>query len=579
MRTLNAIALGALLVIEPAWAAEWNLTDGAGVHPNYRGPVPQKSDVIFSARFKRDESAAVAKSFGATRIEWVYATDESWVKSLEQVAPWFGGTLNSNAPLPAGSGFATDFDGTPIVAPWMKSWGAKWVTTASPETRKVMAEQLERYLSWGADSIQFDDPLLQAYASQYGGGDFNPATQAGFKEWLSRHPDKAASRAAGLSDFNGDYRAFLKAKHGVKDAADYAKRFRDFPSTPLWLDYVQSTVEGYYAEVRRRLAQNGQKPVALSMNISNLFEPDESNRAFFLTGFADYLMAETPINSTAQMVSQIATARSLRLAFAPSIKPADLPRNRVAVATLYALGAPPVVPWDVFTGTEKRYFGTPEEYGDLYRFARSQERWLDGFESAALVGVAVAVDKFQAETTRAVVKKLIERHIPFAYVPVGGRSELAADTGRLRSLKLLVLANDDADYPPAELQAMAAAGMRRVRAAQVDDAVLEPLRPFVVAPGGQNVRLYTRAARAAPARVAVHVVDEARGDQKQPGGDCKRRLGLRRPLLGDFRIEQATWATPAGSVKLTPQDDGKSYVYFSLPSCPVWGVLEMDLRR
>ena len=183
---VKACALVSLLLVF-LWSplplhADWSLLDGARVHPEYRGPVPKKSDVIFSTRSKRDNAAEVAKAFGATRIEWVYSTEPEFVHSLQSVAPWFGGTVNSTIPLPKDEGIAKDLEGRPIVAPWMKSWGAKWITTTDPHTREALKGVVQRYLELGASSIQVDDPLLQYTAANWG-GDFSESSLAGFRSF------------------------------------------------------------------------------------------------------------------------------------------------------------------------------------------------------------------------------------------------------------------------------------------------------------------------------------------------------------------------------------------------------------
>jgi len=286
---------------------------------------PAYSDVVFSPRFLRPESFDIAKNFSATRAEWIYVAQWSeFAEQLNRLPGWVGLTLNSNPIVVGGEGYAQNFDGIPLVAPWMKSWGAKWATTTHPETRKALAQQLERSLAVGARSIQFDDPLLQVYSARFHAGDFNPATQAGFVDWLRRYPNQAQVRAAGLDDFSGQYRDFLVLKHQIRDAEDYKHRFQSFPSNALWQQYVQSTVEDYFFLLRKRLHENSPHPVALSMNLS-LKWPDARYHSFFLSAFPDYMMAETEINDTSALIAQAATARSLDLGFAPSIRPMDLP--------------------------------------------------------------------------------------------------------------------------------------------------------------------------------------------------------------------------------------------------------------
>lgn len=186
----------------------WSLLDGADAHPEYRGQVPKKSDVVFSTRSKKPEAFEAANSFGATRVEWVYATDAEFVSQIKREVGWFGGALNSSTKLPSEAGMAKDFDDS-FVAPWMKAWGVQLTTTTHPDTQKSLRAQAKAYLGMGADSIQCDDPALQFFSGTRLGGDFNPSTLAESK-FLESYPDQAELKRLGLASFRGDYREFLK---------------------------------------------------------------------------------------------------------------------------------------------------------------------------------------------------------------------------------------------------------------------------------------------------------------------------------------------------------------------------------
>ncbi|MGF1615342.1 MAG: hypothetical protein ACFCVA_15935 [Gammaproteobacteria bacterium] len=262
--------------------AQGSLADGGKVHLRYHGIVPARSDVVFSTRFKRPEAPALIKAFGATRVEWVYTTDRAFASLLKEQAPWFSGTLNANGPLPTEAGFARDFDGNIITAPWMRGWGGRWVTTTHPETQRAMAGQVLRYLEIGANALQHDDPLLQLYAALNQAGDFNASTLAGFPRFLATRANRMQVEAAGRLGFTGDDRDFLVKRHRVAEAADDRRRFRRFPSTPMWLASLQRGVEEHFLRLRQQLKSTGH-PVPLSMNLSALYEPLESNPLFFLT--------------------------------------------------------------------------------------------------------------------------------------------------------------------------------------------------------------------------------------------------------------------------------------------------------
>jgi hypothetical protein len=199
----------------------------------------------------------------------------------------------------------------------------------------------------GVDSIRHDDPQMQALSALYQGGDFNPSTVKLFPAWLSRNATDAELVVSGLADMGTDYREWLRNRRGITGAVDYARRWRALLSSRLWLAFVRSMVLDPMWCVREQAARLRGHPVSLSMNLAEFTEPLASNHFFFLTPVANFALPETRIESLPNLMSQDDTLRSLGLGFVPSITPLGRSENRTAIATLYALGAPALVPWDV----------------------------------------------------------------------------------------------------------------------------------------------------------------------------------------------------------------------------------------
>jgi len=582
------IALGVVMLVlairpVPSVAA-WTLTEGAAVHPAYQGAVPAKADVVFSTRYKRSDSIEVARAFGATRIEWVYTKEPGFVKALKEVAPWFGGAINANGPLPSDDGMAKDFDGEVLAPPWMKAWSAKWVTTTHPDTQQAIAKQISLALSMGANSIQVDDANFQYHGALYHGGDFNPSTLAGFNAFLETYKDQSKVKALGLLNFQGTYRDYLKVRYDIKNAADYKRRYRSLPSTPLWLAYIQSTVDQHYMRLKRLVSAGRSNSVPLSINLLTLTAPDETSALFHLAPFADYSMPETNITDFVTVASMGATARALRLGWVPSILPLSVAENRAAIANLYAMGGQPVVPWDVYngndaTGMPNRYYGKPQEYSDLYRFVRSHPELFNNLESTAVVGVVVSVNRYQPDKTKALLQLLVERQIPFAFVPLGGTSrryEAAPD--QLQRYKLLVTVNPDSDFDARDLKALEDSRVERRGPGDLGGTALDAFRPFVVAPGSGRVRLYPRAVPGDSSRLVVHVVDEARALPIAADMGCSRRVGIRNFAIDPKRIKTAYWVTGESRASVEP-DLSSAGTYFTLPGCSLWGALDLELKH
>lgn len=578
----RSVALGASLALAVAVRAAqgdaWRLADGAGVHPDWRGPVPAASDIVFSTRFRRDDAVAVAREFGATRIEWTYAADADYLRQLHEVAPWIGGAVNANGPLLDDAGYARDFDGRVLGAPWMKGWNGRWITTQAAPARAELERQVQRFVDLGVRSIQVDDPLLQLFPGLFQGGDFNDATVAGFPRYLKETAEPAAVAAAGLARFEGDYREFLRRHHGVVDAADYERRSRGFPSTRLWLDYLRDSVAQHHAWLRDRLHRDG---VALSMNLVQMTLPDAGDRSWFLTLYLDYAVAETPNTDYSALLSKTATLRALGIGFVPSIQPQSLAVNRVALATAYALGAPPLVPWDTYVGNDdrglaRRYFGQPAELADIYRFARANRQALDRHELDAVVGLVVPVDRVRPAALKGLIDRLVARQVPFAFVPAGGSPRApAVDASRLDGFRVLVLTHPEGDYDPPTRAALARSHARRLTPGQLEGDLLADLQPFRPQPGDESLRLVPRSVPGSD-DIALHVVDPGRGEPVAGDTACRRRLEVPDGALGAARVTAASWSSGAGRRPLRLERAGPA-TQIILDDCPLWGIVLLRL--
>jgi hypothetical protein len=577
----RAVLWAALWTAVQAHAA-WSLVEGAQTQAPLAPGVPKGSDVVFSVRSLRPEAIDVAKSFSATRIEWSYAIDPEFIKTARKEVGWFGGAMNALTKLPTEAGASKDFDGKTIVPPRMKAWDVQWNTTTHPDTQAALRSRAKRYMEVGADSIQIDDPLLQYFAGYALHGDFNDSTVAGFPAYLKR-ADPAEVQKAGLAGFQGDYRELLRKRFGIQSAKDYSRQWAKLPTRELWLDYLKQSVADHFAGLREYLKSVHGSAVPLSMNLSFLDRPSEENRNFFLTPYADYSMAETLSDDVLEMQLRVITARSLGLGFVPSPKaPKDAPANRWAIASFYAMGGNPLVPWDVFVGNDDqgkaaRYFGTPADYADLYQFVRRRAALFDGYEQTPVVGIVVPVDRYAEDATLALVRRLNQRRIPFAFVPVGGKHrKIGVDVARLEHFKLLVTPNPEPDFARDQWGELHRKPLSMIHASRLADSMVDELVPLVVGGGTERLQWYPRARiDGKTARLSVHLVDQARS---APGpGDCRRRVVLRRSALGNFNVDKVSWHSPTRDSALELTREGGELAV-TIPECVMWGVVSYDLK-
>lgn len=558
--------------------AEWSFLDSWRSHPPFQGSVPKRSDVVFSTRFKRDHAPDVARLFGATRIEWVNSTDPAFITTLREVAPWFGGTVNSTMPLINDQGIAQDIEGKPIVAPWMKSWGAKWITVADQRTRAALMKRVADYLMAGADSIQVDDPLLQ-FAARWWGADFSESSLRGFRTFLLSHPDGELLQAVGLDNPDLDYRQFLASAYGIRTAEEYAQRQKQLPTTPIWHTYLKSSVLGYYATLREAIDSVAGRRVALSMNLS-LIGTDDRNPRLSLAPFLDYAIVETNIDDYDMLTLQAATYRALGIGFVPSIRPKTRLENRGAIAFLYALGAQPLVPWDVYinNGPESpptRFFGTADDYSDIYRFVRKNAELFDEFESLPVVGIISPTRNYQQKRTLELVRRLNKANVPFALIPVGETHPL--DPIRLRGFRALLTVNSPSDIGAAHLLAIEESGVRMISSEQLNSAQLKRLSPLRTS-NWSSTRMVFRGKTSGRTALAIHLIPDAHTSDLTTGERCERALSIDKQFLDHKPVLNVSVYSPLHRA-ISPINTDPETVTFTVPFCDSWAIALLTLSE
>ena len=575
-RFLYVLACAALQAPLSA-SADWSLPTGASVHPAYRGPVPKRADVVFSTRTRKPEAFEQVKAFRATRVEWAYVADKQYIAQMKALAPVFGAATNpyeANIPEEA---TVRDFEGQPIVNPRMKAsaGGGRALTTTHPAARKFIFDRVGRYIEAGANAMEIDDPGYQVYAAERHHGDFNPATLAGFKKYCAALAQKGQLPRGMEKLAELDYNVYLQQAYAIRSKEEYARRANDLPTNELWVRYLKSTVDEFYVELRAFMKKSGPQGMPLSMNLIGLTRPDATLGQFFLAKHADYGISEVYTTDFRELGFRAATVRSLGLGYVPTIIYKEVAEARRSIALMYAWGANPLVPWDVFVGNDAsgapiRKSGTPQEFGDLYNLVRSHPELFEGYELAAVVGIPVPTARYREERTRELVHKLVNRNVPFVFFPLGEGQDPALGQ-KMSQVQVLAVVNDDADFAPQHLQLLKGANVRR-NAHQLSEADVAALAPIRVSPtqaGSPRRFIVPRVDR--QGRVVVHLIQPAaEGKDKRPDA-CVKEIEFVQPAALGRRAGKAQW-TDAGGAKPVNVAGTK----FAVPSCAFWGVLAVE---
>jgi hypothetical protein len=317
-----------------------------------------------------------------TRIEWSYVTDRAMIGRFKETTPVFVAALNTITP----PGHAVSFEGTPIIAPWMTSFGKPgarmpYICQNNPEDLAARIGQAVALMTDGVtDTFQFDD--------WYGNAQMLWYPNACFCE----HCQKEFAAEMGLPIH---YRDYLRGR-GFTHTAELFEAAKQ-GKVPLWEDYVrfqQQTVTRFFRRLRQGLDQALGQPVTLSVNGSVL---DFGGRIETVLPFVDYFNGETHDFAPEALVKMAEASRRRErkqvVSFFPptaleSYDDAAFVRsvNR-GIALCYCLGLQPLFPYDVYAGNDPktgklkpRWYGTWEQYQRPYETVREHPEWFDHYD-------------------------------------------------------------------------------------------------------------------------------------------------------------------------------------------------------
>lgn len=559
--------------------AQWSLLDGARTHPDYHGQVPKRSDVIFSSRFKRDDAVEVAEAYGASRVEWGYSADPAFVDSINKRIGWYGGAVNAVMPLPGNVGIALDLDGKGIVPPWMKSWAPLLMSSAHPAAEKSWQDAARKFINLGAKSIQVDDQMSRYHAVHWG-ADFSPAALQGFKAFLHAYPRQGGLSSLITKDMlESDYKNYLAQRHGINTAKEYLEKYKGLPSTKLWSSYLKESAASNFIGFRKYVDGIGSGRVAFSANLQ-IKKPDDTDPLVRLAPYVDYAIVESKIDDMDKIVAQAALFRALGVGYAPSLLPKSTQENRLAIAEIYALGGQPLVPWDVYIADQPRdrYFGSVQDYGDLYHYVRKYPEEFDGFEYLPSVGVLVNMKNYRQEETERLVSELTRRNIPWGYVVSGdnaGHYQLGAE--HLSHFQRIIALNPQSDFSAVDKAAIAAVAEKvEWSVNRLDYGILDSFAPFVDA---GTLKLFPRG-RTQPQGhpvLQIHVLNESTETGKPAAGECRRTFGVRREALGGLKPLSVRWSSIRGAASPAHWENSAGF-FFHVPECVLWGILHVELE-
>jgi len=368
--------------------------------------APKASDVIMRTlhlhpRHADDphDTMRAVREFHVTRLAWSYVTDAAFIEKLEAAGRTFGGAASAPSFVPEDPEsdwydrvVIKDLEGRPIIAPWKRTWNRTlWGCINNPELERGYLRYLQKYIDAGAEVMQRDEPGANHLATRWGGC-FCDHCMKGFRGYLGEHIAPAEREQLGIEDVETfDYRDHLK-KAGAP-AGDAFGRFNGGKLKELFVQFQLEATVAFHRRTRAAIDRYAGRRVPISCN--NGARRWTEIQLGFDWAFGELSYGHARPATIHRAMREAARHARIQVVTMPKKGNYDNPdewqaRTRRTIATAYATGGVCMVPWDVYMPHDApRYFGTPQQYADLFGFIRGAAPYLDGYEEAAAVGKGI----------------------------------------------------------------------------------------------------------------------------------------------------------------------------------------------
>ncbi len=426
--------------------------------------LPHYSDVIMRSlpvrEGEKNNTFTAMDNFHVTRLEWTMSKGDGLVAKVIKSGRYFGGMFGST--IPFNKTFASvNLDGNPVALKHQRAWKnvPKIGCVNNPEFLPYQLEVAGIYLAEGATSMQRDEPETQAN-NHLLGACFCTHCVSKFNEWLKANVNQNELTANGVSDLSSfNYKQYLVDKKApVGD--DFAKW--DGGKLKDWYRQFQTQSNAdYLIKLHEGMTQKAGKVFPLSGNNTSYQNWSKVYQSLDY-GYSEMIM-QTALPERIYERSYVArTLGKIQVYSIPKIlgdmvisEDVRFKTNRRVIATAYAVGGIMSVPWDTYEQTPKgtdRYFGTPEQYADLYGFVRGIASYLDKYEDVCATGKNIAEQKLDGKT---LIGSLPEKVYAFTRaIPNNSKADIVVH---------LLNWNDSAKVVTLELDKQLIAGNKKVK--------------------------------------------------------------------------------------------------------------------
>lgn len=353
---------------------------------------------------KRD-TLATARQFKVDDIVWIYENTPEFNEKVRAAGIGIGSTMAANARemwQPSMSRaealeFVDRFTirnlrGEQTLLQHFRKFGDHMVTKfapcqADPEWLEFYVDYLAMHYNRGISTIHRDDPVT-SFAALRAGGPFNDDIIRFFREYLVENftPDELVDLGV------EDAATFDVKEHFIKLGApsdDTLWQWRGSPLMPVFMAAMMEVDRRFFLKAREKVEARTGIRIPWSLNGVGPIQPHEEAFDFRIGEFQSHFNQPQTILLLTEFMRRAGKIQAF-----VSIVDRNWETNKNFVPDLrrhipsaYASGAIPLVPWCMYMHDAPRYYGTPEEYGDLFHFVSAHRQYFDEHELLSVSGI------------------------------------------------------------------------------------------------------------------------------------------------------------------------------------------------
>jgi hypothetical protein len=355
------------------------------------------------------DTLATATAFGVDNILWIYDISNDWIAGARALGIRVGSTMDQRGwpDIQTISNFVQTFtvrniDGDQVIQTHAaenfgpSAWTRHFVPDITiPQWFDFYRDYVAGLLDLNIVSIHRDDHHANYAAIRYGAS-FTDASVTFFRNYLQENFTPSQLASLGVDDINTfNVREHFKSLGAPNDTELWF--WTGSPLMPIFKEAQLLATANFYQNLRTDIEAITGRSLPWSANGVSPWNAIDQTFDFRIGELQSHLNQPQTLEIIARNADEIGKKQALVSMVDRNYetRPTFVADLRLNIATAYAMGLVPLVPWDMYMHDAPRYFGSFDEFGDLYHFVSRNRQYFDHHELVSTHGVDVRHNLYQ----------------------------------------------------------------------------------------------------------------------------------------------------------------------------------------